>query len=95
MKKILAIALALSMIFALCAVAASAEGGKVGISMPTKSLERWNRDGSYLKEQFEAAGYEVELTYSDNDVVQQNNGTLEHLYDVAEAFYRSHIERTE
>ncbi len=41
--------------------------------MPTKSLERWNRDGSYLKEQFEAAGYEVELTYSDNDAVQQNN----------------------
>ncbi len=45
----------------------------VGISMPTKSLERWNRDGSYLKEQFEAAGYQVELTYSDNDAVQQNN----------------------
>ena len=41
--------------------------------MPTKSLERWNRDGSYLKEQFETAGYEVELTYSDNDVTQQVN----------------------
>jgi putative multiple sugar transport system substrate-binding protein len=41
--------------------------------MPTKSLERWNRDGSYLKEQFESAGYEVELTYSDNDVNQQVN----------------------
>ena len=45
----------------------------VGISMPTKSLERWNRDGTYLKEQCEAAGYKVELTYSDNDAVQQNN----------------------
>ena len=45
----------------------------VGISMPTKSLERWNRDGSYLKEEFEKAGYKVELTYSDNDVTQQNN----------------------
>ena len=42
--------------------------------MPTKSLERWNRDGSYLQEQFESAGYEVELTYSDNDVTQQVNG---------------------
>ena len=41
--------------------------------MPTKSLERWNRDGSYLQEQFESAGYEVELTYSDNDVTQQVN----------------------
>ena len=73
MKKILALALTLCMILSLCAISASAEGGLVGISMPTKSLERWNRDGSYLKEQFEAAGYEVELTYSDNDVVQQNN----------------------
>ena len=41
--------------------------------MPTKSLERWNRDGEYLKAEFEAAGYAVELTYSDNDVTQQNN----------------------
>ena len=24
---------------------AAAEGGKIGISMPTQSLERWNRDG--------------------------------------------------
>ena len=73
MKKILALALTLCMVLSLCAICASAEGGKVGIAMPTKSLERWNRDGSYLKEQFEAAGYEVELVYSDNDIVQQNN----------------------
>ncbi|MFU0826067.1 MAG: Peripla-BP-4 domain-containing protein [Lachnoclostridium sp.] len=46
---------------------------KIGISMPTKSLERWNRDGSYLKEQFEKLGYEAELTYSDNDSDQQVN----------------------
>ena len=45
----------------------------VGIAMPTKSLERWNRDGAYLKEQFEASGYKCLLTYSDNDVEQQNN----------------------
>lgn len=53
------------------ATTAPAAGGKVGIAMPTKSLERWNRDGSFLKQQFESAGYEVELTYSDNDVTQQ------------------------
>jgi putative multiple sugar transport system substrate-binding protein len=39
--------------------------------MPTQSLERWNRDGSYLKEQFESKGYAVELTYSDNKIDQQ------------------------
>ena len=57
------------------AAEAPAEGGQqtVGIAMPTKSLERWNRDGEYLKEQFEAAGYTVELKYSDNDTDQQNN----------------------
>lgn len=46
---------------------------KVGISMPTKSLERWNRDGSYLEEQFKKDGYDVEITYSDNDTDQQVN----------------------
>ena len=52
---------------------APADAQTVGIAMPTKSLERWNRDGEYLKAEFEAAGYAVELTYSDNDVTQQNN----------------------
>ena len=52
---------------------AGASGKKVGIAMPTKSLERWNRDGEYLKNQFETAGYTVELKYSDNDTNQQNN----------------------
>ncbi len=53
-------------------VVASGEG-LIGIAMPTKSLERWNRDGEYLREQFEAAGYTVEVTYSDNDSDQQND----------------------
>ena len=53
----------------------SNSGGKktVGIAMPTKSLERWNRDGEYLKKQFEDEGYEVDLKYSDNKTEQQNN----------------------
>ncbi|OUQ22059.1 ABC transporter substrate-binding protein [Flavonifractor sp. An135] len=52
------------------------EGGgtqKIGISMPTQSLERWNRDGSYLDQQFKDAGYETILTYSDNDTNRQVN----------------------
>ncbi len=39
--------------------------------MPTKSLERWNRDGSYLEEQFKGKGYDVSVTYSDNKIDQQ------------------------
>lgn len=55
------------------AAPADSTGKTVGISMPTKSLERWNRDGSYLQKQFEDKGYKVELTYSDNKSAQQNN----------------------
>ena len=51
----------------------SSDAKTVGIAMPTKSLERWNRDGEYLKQQFEDAGYQVELKYSDDDSDQQNN----------------------
>ena len=51
--------------------AAAGGGQTVGIAMPTKSLERWNRDGSYLKDRFEEKGYQVELTYSDNKIDQQ------------------------
>lgn len=66
MKKKLVLAMAAAMAITSCAVPAfasddAAGGGKIGISMPTQSLERWNRDGSYLEEQFKAAGYDVEL----------------------------------
>ncbi len=45
---------------------------KVGISMPTQSLQRWNQDGANMKTQFEAAGYEVDLQYAgDNDIPTQ------------------------
>ena len=53
------------------APAAEATGKTVGIAMPTQSLERWNRDGSYLKEQFESRGYATELVFSDNKIEQQ------------------------
>ena len=80
-KKILVTALTLAMCasFTACSNSGSPAnngGGStktVGVAMPTKALERWNRDGEYLKKQFEAAGYKVELKYSDNDNDQQNN----------------------
>ena len=52
--------------------AAPAEGSnKVGVAMPTKDLQRWNQDGSNMKEQLEAAGYEVDLQYAGNDIQTQ------------------------
>lgn len=53
----------------------------IGIAMPTKARERWNRDGSYLKEEFEAAGYEVDLVYSNDDITQQNNDICNMIVD--------------
>jgi len=80
MKKLVASVLALSMAFSMALVAAPAvevqaaeETKTVGIAMPTNSLERWNRDGAYLDEQFKAAGYNTILKYSDNNTDQQNN----------------------
>jgi putative multiple sugar transport system substrate-binding protein len=44
---------------------------KIGVAMPTQSLQRWNQDGTYLKKELEAAGYEVDLQYANNDVALQ------------------------
>jgi len=50
----------------------SSGGNKVGISMPTQSLQRWNQDGANMKAQFEKAGYKVDLQYAgDNDIPTQ------------------------
>ncbi|NBK23983.1 MAG: ABC transporter substrate-binding protein, partial [Spirochaetia bacterium] len=37
---------------------------KIGVSMPTQSLQRWNQDGANMKSQLEAAGYRVDLQYA-------------------------------
>ena len=82
MKKFLALMLALIMALALVACGQEAapadEGGEVaesaglvGVSMPTKDLQRWNQDGDNMKSQLEAAGYEVDLQYGANDIQQQ------------------------
>ncbi|GMO27839.1 MAG: sugar-binding protein [Spirochaetaceae bacterium] len=77
MKKIafaiLAAALVLSFGFAGCAKKGSGKV-KIGVSMPTQSLQRWNQDGSNMKTQLEAAGYEVDLQFGgDNDIPTQIN----------------------
>ena len=73
MKKFVSLLLVMLLVLSLVSFASAEEKKKVGIAMPTQSLERWNRDGAYLKEQFEAAGYEAILTYSDNKNDQQVN----------------------
>ena len=52
-------------------VAEVAAETKVGVSMPTKDLQRWNQDGSNMEAQLKEAGYEVELQFASNDVQTQ------------------------
>ncbi len=51
--------------------AEAAGGGRVGVAMPTKDLQRWNQDGENMQKQLEAAGYEVDLQYASNDIPTQ------------------------
>ncbi len=43
----------------------------IGVAMPTRSLERWNKDGSQLESLLKDEGYKVDLQYADNKVDQQ------------------------
>ncbi|MGM0386885.1 MAG: multiple monosaccharide ABC transporter substrate-binding protein [Actinomycetota bacterium] len=51
--------------------AAGGGSGLIGILMPTRSLERWNRDGANLEELLGEMGYETSLQYANNEVDQQ------------------------
>jgi len=55
----------------LCCGASAFAKVKVGVAMPTQSLQRWNQDGANLKALLEAKGYEVDLQYANNDVALQ------------------------
>jgi putative multiple sugar transport system substrate-binding protein len=49
------------------------ESGKhfVGVSMPTKDLERWSVDGDNLEKQLKKLGYKVSVQYAQNEVSTQ------------------------
>jgi len=81
MKKFVSLFLALVLVLSVFTFANAEEPKKIGISMPTQSLERWNRDGSYLQAEFEAAGFATILTYSDNDAGRQVNDIQNMLAD--------------
>ena len=70
MKKIIAILLAVATI-ALVGCKGGSSATKVGVSMPTKDLQRWNQDGSNMKAQLEKAGYTVDLQFAANDIPTQ------------------------
>lgn len=50
---------------------AAATKGTIGVAMPTKTSERWIKDGDFMKQQLEAAGYTVNLQYANDDIPTQ------------------------
>lgn len=54
-----------------CASSETAEGGLIGVSMPTQSSTRWISDGNSIKDKLEADGYSVDLQYAEDDIPTQ------------------------
>jgi putative multiple sugar transport system substrate-binding protein len=55
------------------AASAATAGGYIGIAMPTKSSERWIKDGGKMKEILEGKGYTVDLQYAEDDIPTQKS----------------------
>jgi len=76
-KRLIVLSLVLAMLAVIvtgCGQATSGGKGKlVGVTMPTKSLQRWNEDGANVKKALEAKGYKVDLQYADNKQETQNS----------------------
>ncbi|MFC0629232.1 multiple monosaccharide ABC transporter substrate-binding protein [Kribbella deserti] len=53
--------------------AADTGAALVGVTMPTKSSERWISDGQNIKQALEKSGYRVDLQYAENDIPTQAN----------------------
>lgn len=47
------------------------KGALVGVAMPTKTSERWIKDGDAVKSGLEKLGYKVDLQYGDDKIPQQ------------------------
>ncbi|MCF0242700.1 MAG: sugar-binding protein [Treponema sp.] len=71
MKKILVLLTAALLVFGMTSCSKKESNTKVGVSMPTKDLQRWNQDGANMKAQLEKAGYTVDLQYANNDIATQ------------------------
>lgn len=56
----------------------SGSAGFVGIAMPTKSSERWVKDGSNMVKEFEKLGYKTDLQYAE-DVVENQISQIENM----------------
>ena len=52
---------------------AEVKAGTVGVVLPTKNEPRWIQDEARFKEAFDAAGYEVEILFSEGDSAKERS----------------------
>lgn len=80
MKKIgLMILVAVFTVFTVaCGAVGGGDNGFVGIAMPTKSSERWVKDGENMVKEFESLGYQTDLQYAE-DVVENQVAQIENM----------------
>ncbi|MFC0437647.1 multiple monosaccharide ABC transporter substrate-binding protein [Kutzneria buriramensis] len=69
-------------------------GALVGVTMPTKSSERWIHDGDNIKGALEKLGYKVDLQYAENDIPTQANQIENQITKGAKALIVASIDGT-
>ncbi|WP_084079305.1 multiple monosaccharide ABC transporter substrate-binding protein [Demequina sp. NBRC 110057] len=71
-----------------------AEGGLVGVAMPTQTSERWIADGEAVEKGLQDAGYEVELQFANDDIPTQSQQIDQMITNGAEALIIAAIDGT-
>jgi len=75
MRKVVVVLLILTLAIAPLVACGGSGGGSdttlVGISMPTRTVERWIFEGDFMKEALEAEGFEVDLQFANDQVTEQ------------------------
>ncbi len=66
----------------------------VGVAMPTQTSERWIADGEAVKEQLEAAGYQVNLQFGNDDIPTQSQQIDQMITQGADALIIAAIDGT-
>lgn len=73
---------------------ATADGGLVGVAMPTQTLERWIADGNAVKEGLEELGYEVDLQFANDDIPTQGQQIEQMITNGAEVLIIAAVDGT-
>ena len=72
--------LAAAMLVGCSSKSSGGEEGYVGISMPTKSAERWIADGTNMVKQLEKEGFKTDLQYGEDKVGKSGCANRKHDY---------------